>query len=126
MKIFLQIYIFYLNKFQSRHKDIKLVWTARDKESERERENNLVSLMTLLYSFLLFLLFPVFGNSTSGSQRNVDVQDCHDDDWKIECCYSGPKCHCRVRKELNKKRDIDQLGTSRQLFLQCTTDIFHF
>lgn len=65
----------------------------------------------------------MFRNSASGGQRNVDVEDSHDDDWKIECCYSCAKCHCRVRKELNKERDIDQLGTCRQFF-QSTVQIY--
>lgn len=38
----------------------------------------------------------------------MDVKDCHNNDRKIECCYSRPKRHRRVRKELQtgkKKRN---------------------
>lgn len=60
----------------------------------------LIPLMFLLYSLLLFLLWFVFGDPASGGQRDVDVQDCHNNDWKIECCYSCPERHHGVRKEL--------------------------
>lgn len=46
----------------------------------------------------------MFGDPAPGGQGDVDVQDCHDNDRKIECCYSRPKRHCRVRKELKKKK----------------------
>lgn len=60
----------------------------------------LIVMMFLLYSLLLFLLWFVFGDPASGGQRDVDVQDSHDNDWKIESCYSSPKRHCGVRKKL--------------------------
>lgn len=47
----------------------------------------------------------MFGDPAPGGQGDVDVQDCHDNDRKIECCYSRPKRHCRVRKELKKKEN---------------------
>ncbi len=62
------------------------------------------SLMLLLYSFLLFLLWFVFRDPTPGGQGDVDVEDCHNNYRKIEGCYSCPECHCRVRKELQKER----------------------
>lgn len=61
--------------------------------------------MLLLYSFLLFLLWFVFGDPAPGGQGNMDVQDCHNNDRKIECCYSRPERHRRVRKELSKERE---------------------
>lgn len=64
---------------------------------------SLSALRLLLYSLLLFLLWFVFGNPAPGGQGDVDVQDCHDNDREIERCYSRPKRHCGVRKELKKR-----------------------
>lgn len=67
----------------------------------------LIPLMFLLYPLLFFLLWFVFGNPAPGSQGDVDVQNCHNDDREIKCSYGRPKRHRRVGEELQtqKKRE---------------------
>lgn len=74
----------------------------------------LTPLIFLHYSLLLFLFLFVFGDPASRGQRDVDVQDCHDNDREIECCYGRPKRHRWIRKELLKERKKGNLLSPAQ------------
>lgn len=65
---------------------------------------HLIPLMFLPDSLLLFLLGFVFGNPAPGGQGDVDVQDSHNDDGKIERCYGRPERHRGVGEELQRQK----------------------